>query len=74
MILADRESDSFAFEGVGDALALGSAAGPVELRLFGKPKTLKRRRMGVALARAETAGAAVDLAIAAAAKVRIRYG
>ena len=50
VILADRESDDFGFEGVADALARGRPGAPVDLRLFGKPNTLKNRRMGVALA------------------------
>ena len=74
VILADRESEDFAIVGLGEALALGSAGKPVDLRVFGKPKTLKNRRMGVALARADTVDEAVDLAKAAAAKVHIRYG
>jgi len=73
VILADRESERFAFDGVADALALGSGEAPVDLRLFAKPATLPRRRMGVALARASTAADAVELAKAAAAKVRICY-
>jgi phosphoribosylglycinamide formyltransferase 2 len=73
VILADRESDSFAYEGIADALALGAPGSPVDLRIFAKPKTLKRRRMGVALARAETVEEAVDRAKAAADRVRIAY-
>ena len=73
MILADEESESFSYEGVADALALGSPRSPVDLRIFAKPKTLSHRRMGVALARAENAGEAVERAKAAAARVRIRY-
>lgn len=69
VILADRESGSFAFEGLGDALALGDT----DVRIFGKPVTRPYRRMGVALARAGTADAAVTLAKAAADTVRIRY-
>jgi len=69
VILADRESDSFAFEGLADALALGDT----DVRIFGKPVTRPYRRMGVALARAGDAPAAVELAKAAAAKVRIVY-
>lgn len=69
VILADRESDSFAFAGLGDALALGDT----DVRIFGKPVTRPYRRMGVALARAADAPAAVDLAIEAAAAVRIVY-
>ena len=73
VILADRESSAFAYDGVSDALALGSSGRPVDLRIFVKPKTLKNRRMGVALARDDTADAAVRRAVAAAARVKIRY-
>jgi phosphoribosylglycinamide formyltransferase 2 len=41
-----------------------------ELRLFGKPQSFERRRMGVALARAATTDQARALARAAAAKVK----
>jgi phosphoribosylglycinamide formyltransferase 2 len=74
VILADRESDDVHYAGIDDALALGEPAKPVDLRIFAKPKSLKRRRMGVALARASTIEEAVDRAKAAAAKVRIGYG
>jgi phosphoribosylglycinamide formyltransferase 2 len=73
VILADRESDSFAFEGVDQALAVGAPGKPVDLRIFSKPKTLLNRRMGIALARAESADEAVGRAKAAAARVAIRY-
>ena len=73
VILADRESERFAFDGLGDALALGQPDGPVDVRLFGKPKTLRNRRMGVALARAETVKEAVDRAKQAATCIKIRY-
>ena len=69
VILADRESDDFAFEGLADALALGDT----DVRIFGKPGTRPYRRMGVALARAGDAPTAVDLAKQAAAAVRIVY-
>lgn len=74
VILADRESESFAYEGIGEALALGSPGKPVDVRIFGKPKTLRNRRMGVALARGESVDEALELAKAAAAKVRLHYG
>ena len=74
VILAAQESDSFRFEGVAEALALGTAGEPVDLRLFAKPRTLPRRRMGVALARARSIEDAVATAKQAAATVRIRYG
>jgi phosphoribosylglycinamide formyltransferase 2 len=73
VILADRESDDFSIHGVAEALATGAPRNPVDLRIFAKPKTLKNRRMGVALARGETALEAVDRAKAAAARVQIRY-
>jgi phosphoribosylglycinamide formyltransferase 2 len=73
VILADRESDDFSIDGVAEALALGAPRKPVDLRIFAKPNTLKNRRMGVALARGETAMDATDRAKAAAARVHIRY-
>ena len=74
VILADREADDFTFDGLADALARGAPGRPVDLRIFAKPKTLKNRRMGVALARGETADQAVEKAVAAAGRVHIRYG
>ncbi|HWC55676.1 MAG TPA: formate-dependent phosphoribosylglycinamide formyltransferase [Sphingomicrobium sp.] len=73
VILADRESERFSFDGIADALALGAPRNPVDLRIFAKPNTLKNRRMGVALARGESAEEAVDRARSAAARVHIRY-
>ena len=73
VILADRASRRFRFEGLTDALALPTEVAPVELRLFAKPETLPGRRMGVALARASDVAAAVTLAKAAAKAVRIIY-
>ncbi|HSR00856.1 MAG TPA: formate-dependent phosphoribosylglycinamide formyltransferase, partial [Sphingomicrobium sp.] len=72
VILADRESDDFSFDGLAEALALGAPGRAVDLRIFAKPKTLKNRRMGVALARGDNAQEAVERARAAAARVRIR--
>lgn len=70
VILADRDSEAFAFEGLADALTIDPA---VDVRIFGKPVTRPYRRMGVALARADTAGDAVTLAKQAADAVRIVY-
>jgi phosphoribosylglycinamide formyltransferase 2 len=70
VILADRDCDDFAFEGLADALALSP---DVDVRIFGKPVTRPYRRMGVALARAADATAAAELAKQAAAAVRIVY-
>jgi phosphoribosylglycinamide formyltransferase 2 len=73
VILADREADSFRYEGLEEALALGGAAGEVDVRIFGKPVTRKHRRMGVALASGNDSDAARGLAARAAAAVRLRY-
>jgi phosphoribosylglycinamide formyltransferase 2 len=73
VILADRESDDFTYEGVPEALALGAPRSPVDIRIFAKPNTLKNRRMGIALARGENADEAVARAKAAASRVQIRY-
>ena len=68
VILADRESEYFAYEGVAEAMADGA-----DVRLFAKPKTLPNRRMGVALATGKDVEQAVERAEAAAAKVTIKY-
>jgi len=73
VILATQECDSFAYEGLADALAVGAPRSPVDLRIFAKPLTLKNRRMGVALARAASAEEAVERAKAAASRLNIRY-
>jgi phosphoribosylglycinamide formyltransferase 2 len=73
VILAGEESDNISYSGVADALALGAPKKPVDLRIFAKPKTLKNRRMGVALARDENVEDAIERARAAAARVKIRY-
>ncbi|QNN65010.1 formate-dependent phosphoribosylglycinamide formyltransferase [Sphingomonas rhizophila] len=73
VVLADRESGHFAIRGLDSALALGEAGRPIDARLFGKPSTLKNRRMGVALARAETAEEAVGRAVEAAGKIVLVY-
>ena len=74
VILADRESDDFEFSGIADALARARREVPVDVRIFGKPKTLKNRRMGVALAGAPTVEEALETAKSAAAAVKISYG
>ncbi len=56
------------FDGVADALALPG----VDVRLFGKPESFTRRRMGVALARAADPDTAREVAARAAALVRPR--
>ena len=73
MILADRDSNDFRFHGLAEALALGSAESPVDVRLLGKPVTRPNRRMGVALASGENVEQARKLALAAAQAVTISY-
>jgi len=73
VILADRDAERFRFKGLADALALGSAGAPVDVRLFGKPVTRPNRRMGIALARADGVEAARALARAAASSIEIEY-
>ena len=71
VVLADRDSEDFAFEGVADALAIQGDA--VDLRIFGKPTTRPYRRMAVALASASDADEARKIAALAAGAVRIAY-
>jgi phosphoribosylglycinamide formyltransferase 2 len=73
VILAGEESDCLAYDGVAEALALGAPGQPVDLRIFAKPKALKNRRMGVALARGDSVDDAISRAKGAAGRVRIRY-
>jgi phosphoribosylglycinamide formyltransferase 2 len=73
VILADRESDNFGFEGVADALGVGGEDAFVDVRLFGKPATRPFRRMGVVLATGPDTDTARRVAKAAADKVRIAY-
>jgi phosphoribosylglycinamide formyltransferase 2 len=73
VVLADRESEDFGFEGLADALALAEPEATVDVRIFGKPNTLRNRRMAVALARADTVEHAVGTALEAASRVRLLY-
>jgi phosphoribosylglycinamide formyltransferase 2 len=71
VVLADRESASFTFEGVADALS--EQGDIVDVRIFGKPTTRPYRRMAVALASAADADEARAIAKRAADAVRIAY-
>jgi phosphoribosylglycinamide formyltransferase 2 len=73
VILASEASDALSYEGLDEALALGSQGRPVDLRIFAKPASFKNRRMGIALARADNVEDAIARAKAAAARVHIRY-
>ncbi|HEX5262007.1 MAG TPA: formate-dependent phosphoribosylglycinamide formyltransferase [Phenylobacterium sp.] len=66
VIYGGLEAKGIAFEGVAEALAVPGA----DLRLFGKPESFLRRRMGVALARGRDVAEARLRANEAAGKVR----
>ncbi len=67
VILASETSDSIYFTGVAAALSQPD----VDIRLFGKPDSRPYRRMGVALAKAETTDLARVKAFEAASQVKI---
>ncbi len=66
VIYGGMDAAGIAFEGVAEALAVAGA----DLRLFGKPESFDRRRMGVALARAPDVDEARARATEAASRVR----
>jgi len=66
VIYGGVDAKGIAFDGVAEALAVPTA----ELRLFGKPESFERRRMGVALARGDGVDQARARARDAAAKVK----
>jgi phosphoribosylglycinamide formyltransferase 2 len=66
VIYGGLEAAGIAYEGVADALAVPG----VDIRLFGKPQSYMRRRMGVALAAADDVETARTRARDAAARVR----
>jgi phosphoribosylglycinamide formyltransferase 2 len=66
VIYGTHDAQALRFEGVAEALAISGT----EIRLFGKPQSFVKRRMGVALARASSIDAARVNARAAAAAVR----
>ena len=70
VILADRDSSDFGYEGLAEALAVDPG---IDVRIFGKPATRPYRRMGVALARGADTDEARKLAGKAARAVRIIY-
>ncbi len=67
VILVKGDSSNVQFSGLENALA----SADTQLRLFGKPEVSGSRRMGVALALADSVGAARDKANAAAAAVKV---
>ncbi len=70
VILADRDSEDFGFEGVDAALSVDERC---DIRIFGKPATRPYRRMAVALAKGKDTDEARKLSAATAREVRITY-
>lgn len=70
VVLREGHSQDIRYQGIGEALALVPGA---QLRLFGKPEIAGRRRLGVALARAEQCDEAVEKAKAVAAGVEVLF-
>jgi phosphoribosylglycinamide formyltransferase 2 len=68
VIYGGVDATGIVFDGVDEALRIEGS----DLRLFGKPESFVRRRMGVALARGDDIAQARDRATAAAAAVRPR--
>ena len=68
VILGGIDAKGVVYEGLAQALAVGDS----EIRLFGKPEAYVNRRMGVALAGAETVDEARNRAVKAAALVVIK--
>ena len=66
VIYGQIDAAGIAFEGVAEALRVPGA----DLRLFGKPESFERRRMGVALATAEDVETARRRALEAASRVK----
>jgi phosphoribosylglycinamide formyltransferase 2 len=66
VIYGQLDEAGIAFEGVAEALQVPGA----DVRLFGKPESFARRRMGVALATADDIATARERALEAAAKVK----
>ncbi len=66
VIYGGMEAQGIAFEGVAEALSVPET----ELRLFGKPESFKKRRMGVAVARGADTDEARERAKQAAALVK----
>lgn len=66
VIYGGVDAAGIAFEGVADALAVPGS----DLRLFGKPESFTKRRMGVALATGATVEEARERAKRAAAAVK----
>ncbi len=67
VILAEEPTDSPCFSGMAEALSVPTS----QLRLFGKPRAYKNRRMGVALALGDTTDEARERAKSCASQIQI---
>jgi phosphoribosylglycinamide formyltransferase 2 len=70
VVLREGDSSDIRYAGAADALRLVPGA---QLRLFGKPEIHGRRRLGVALVRADDTDTAVAQAIAVAAAIQVEF-
>lgn len=70
VIYGGIDAQAVRFEGVAEALSVPGT----DVRLFGKPESFKTRRMGVALASADTVDEAREKAKVASGKVRVSAG
>ena len=68
VIYGDHDADEIYFEGVDQALQIPG----IDIRLFGKPKSFKKRRMGVTLASSDTVKAAINNAKKASSKIKTK--
>jgi len=68
VIYGDHDADEIYFEGVDQALQIPG----IDIRLFGKPKSFKKRRMGVILASSDTLKAAINNAKKASSKIKTK--
>ena len=68
VIYGNHDADQICFEGVDQALQIPG----VDIRLFGKPKSFKKRRMGVILAFSNTMDSALEKVKKAASKIKTK--
>ena len=68
VIYGNHDADHIYFEGIDQALKVSG----VDIRLFGKPKSFKKRRMGVILASSNTMESALESVKKAALKIKTK--
>jgi phosphoribosylglycinamide formyltransferase 2 len=69
VVLVEGDSRAVRYQGLSEALAEPDT----QLRLFGKPEVHGERRMGVALALADTIDRAVEKAKSAASRISVSF-